>query len=144
MRECPHSVWCKCQRGEKMMAFKRLFSKPDVDPDSVMASYEELEAFVQEDVCCEIKTHAEMCSWAHYSPGVAKGGLFTPFTCSCCGYSPTESQWQADLTAWHAMTDAEQATAHAAHFDVGDELNSQHQHYHQVACLHPALPSSLV
>ena len=89
------------------------------------------------EIGCEIKTHEELCSWAHYSPGVAKDGSFTPFTCSCCGYSPSESKWRADLAAWHAMTDEEQAAARAQHRDAGDELNSQLKHYHQELFMYP-------
>ena len=80
-----------------------------------------------------------MCAWAHYSPGVAKGGAFTEFECSCCGYKPSEAQWRADVKAWHALSDEDQAARQAAHMDVGDELNSNLQHHHQVLYM-PPLP----
>ena len=57
-----------------------------------------------------MKTFDDMCIWAHYSPGVAKGGKFTPFTCGCCGYKAmTESKWRADLNAYEKMSDEEKA-----------------------------------
>ena len=73
-----------------------------------------------------------MCSWAHYSPGVARGGSFTSFTCSCCGYSPTEAEWRADLEAWHLLSDEEQELRQKQHRDTDDPDNQQKKHYHQV------------
>ena len=125
MNACSHSVWCKCKRGSGGSHFKL------PDPGVVFDTYDELNKFIDEEVGCVIKSFDEMCSWAHYSPGVASGGKFTPFRCSCCGYQPTENKWRADLKAYHAMTDAEQALAQAAHRDDGDELNSHNQHHHQ-------------
>ena len=131
MRETSHSVWCKCRRraGGKHHVFCR-------EPKG---TYAEMMTYIKEEIGCEIKTYYELCSWAHYSPGVAKGGAFTPFTCSCCGYSPTEAKWRADLKAWHAMSDDDRNTARAVHMDVGDELNTHWQHYHQELFM-PPLP----
>ena len=124
MHSQSHSVWCKCQRKEG--GSQHHYPEKDVE------SYEEMLRFCDEEVGCEIKTHEEMCGWAHYSPGVAKGGKFTPFRCSCCGYAPTEVQWRADLAAWHTMSDEDQAAALRKHLDQDDELNTNFQHYHQL------------
>ena len=45
-----------------------------------MESYAQMLEYIESTVCCEIKTYDEMCGWAHYDPGVAKGG-------SCCLWS---------------------------------------------------------
>ena len=102
-------------------------------------SYEEMCAYCEDEVGCEVKTHEEMCGWAHYSPGVAMGGKFTSFRCSCCGYEPTEPQWRADLAAWHAMSDEQQTAAQATHMDSDDELDTHLKHYHQLLFT-PPLP----
>ena len=129
MRECPHSVWCKCQSGEGGPQFRF--------PDHDMETYEEMIQYIETEVGCELKTFDEMCGWAHYSPGVARGGKFTRFTCSCCGYNPTEKQWRADLEKWHGMSDEDRAAARAAHMDVDDPLNSNFKHYHQELYMAP-------
>ena len=120
---CSHSVWCKCQRGEQGPQFRY--------PKEKMATYDEMVRYIDNEVGCEMKTHEEMCSWAHYSPGIALGGRFTAFTCSCCGYSPTERQWRRDMAAYQTMSEEEQKAAQAAHRDADDELNSHLKHYHQ-------------
>jgi hypothetical protein len=130
MNECSHSVWCKCQRGEG--------GSHHAYPSKPAETYAEVCSYCDE-IGCEIKTHEELCSYAHYSSGVALGGAFTRFKCSCCGYSPTEAEWRSDLAAWHEMTDEQQAAARRIHMDTGDELNSTKQHYHQVLFM-PPLP----
>ena len=120
MHSMSHSVWCKCKRG----GAHHKYPKEDV------STYAEVLKYCKE-LGCEIKTHDELCSWAHYSPGVAKGGKFTRFTCSCCGYSPNEKQWRADLKNFNEMTDREQKARRDAHRDADDELNKQQQHHHQ-------------
>ena len=123
MASCSHSVWCKCQRGEQGPQHRY--------PDQPMASYDDMLNYIENTVGCQIKTHAEMCAWGHYSPGIALGGRWTRFKCSCCTYSPTEAQWRRDLAAYHAMSDDERKAAQAKHRDTGDELNEHLQHYHQ-------------
>ena len=83
-----HPVWCKCQKG---------IDQQHKYPSSPSTTYEEMLSYCEEEVGCEIKSYEEMCCLAHYSPGVARGGAFTPFTCPCCGYKPTERKWRADL-----------------------------------------------
>eukprot|EP00966_Prymnesium_polylepis_P323100 7379321-Prymnesium_polylepis.1 len=102
-----------------------------------MQTYAEVLDFIEREVGCEIKSYDELCEWAHYSPGVAKGGEFTRFTCSCCGYSPSEKQWYADLKKWNDMTDEQQKVARAKHADAGEELLPTKQHYHQELYLFP-------
>ena len=129
MRECSHSVWCKCQRGGAQHAY----------PTKPVESYEEM-CNIIDQVGCEIKTHDEMCSWAHYSTGIALGGAFTPVECKCCGYkAATEVKWRADMRAYHKMTDEDKKEAQDKHMDKGDPLNSQKQHYHMVLFM-PPLP----
>ena len=129
MRECSHSVWCKCRRREG--GSHHVFS---AEPK---ATYAEMIDYVNNEIGCHIKTYEELCSWAHYDPGVAKGGSFTGFTCSCCGYAPTEAVWRADLAAWHLLDDDDRNARRAVHMDVGDELNSHSQHYHQELFMPP-------
>ena len=129
MRECSHSVWCKCQRGEGGPQHRY--------PTEPVSTYAEVCTYITEVVGCELKTYEEMCGWAHYDPGVAKGGSFIGFKCSCCGYAPTEAKWRADLKAYHAMSDEEQAAAQSEHMDSNDPLNSNCKHYHQVKFMPP-------
>ena len=130
MLECSHSVWCKCQRRDGGPQHRY--------PTSPVATYDQVLEYTKE-LGCSIKTFEEMCSWAHYSPGVAKGGRFTPFKCSCCGYEPSEQRWRAELAAWHKMTDEERDEARKVHRGGDDELNTNKQHYHQELFM-PPLP----
>ena len=87
-----------------------------------------------------MKTFEQLCAFGHYSPGVARGGKFTRFTCACCGYSPTEKQWRRDLDAFSALTDEEQKVARSAHNEMGGSpKNGWNKHYHQLLYLHPML-----
>eukprot|EP00966_Prymnesium_polylepis_P276356 6384860-Prymnesium_polylepis.1 len=79
MLSMSHSVWCKCQREGGHHKY----------PTEEVSTYAEVLQYCK-SIGCEMKTHEELCSWAHFSPGVAKGGRFTRFKCSCCGYDPTE------------------------------------------------------
>ena len=130
MKSQSHSVWCKCQKGEGGPQHKY--------PTTAVESYEEMLAYIT-SVGCEIKTYDELCSWAHYSPGVARGGRFTTFTCSCCGYSPSQRQWERDMAKWNAMDDDAREAAQREHYGEGDELNSTKHHFHQLL-YHPPLP----
>jgi len=118
MSSCSHSVWCLCQRGGSHHAY----------PDYKVSSYDEKIIKYCADIGCAIKTEDQMYGWAHYSPGVGRGGAFTSFTCTCCGYAPSEKQWRADLAEWHKMDDAGQAAAKKKHINVGDDDNSHKQH----------------
>ena len=64
MRECSHSVWCKCQRSEGGPQHKY--------PTEPMESYEEMLAYIEEEVGCSIKTHEELCSslCGHLPPSI--------------------------------------------------------------------------
>ena len=126
MHSMSHSVWCKCQRGGSQHKY----------PTETVATYADVLKYCKE-LGCEIKTHEELCSWAHFSPGVAKGGRFTSFSCSCCGYAPSEKQWRADMKEFNEMNDADQKAARAAHRDADDELNSHFQHFHQELFMPP-------
>ena len=128
MREQSHSVWCKCQRGDGGAHHNY--------PTEAVETYEEVCGYCKE-IGCETKTHDEICGWAHFSPGVAKGGKFTPINCTCCGYNPTEKQWLADLAKWHSMSDEEQADARKLYADQGDELKDHMSHYHQELYMPP-------
>ena len=131
MRECSHSVWCKCQRGEGGPQHRY--------PTEPVETYDEMLKYIK-DVGCTVKTFDDLCSWAHYSPGVAKGGSFTAFECSCCGYKPSEKQWRSDLAkCWHGMADAERDEERKVHHGADDELNTNHKHYHQELFM-PPLP----
>eukprot|EP00966_Prymnesium_polylepis_P062790 1457327-Prymnesium_polylepis.1 len=76
---------------------------------------------------CEIKTHEQMCSWAHYSPGVAKGGKFTPLLVLVLWLLADREA----VAHRHEGLQREQKARRAAHRDADDELNPQQQHHHQ-------------
>jgi len=122
MSASSHSVWCLCQSGDG--GSHHAYSTIEV------SSYEQILEYCDK-IGCVIKTEDQMCCWAHYSPGAARGGAFTRFECSCCSYAPSEKKWRADLAAWHTMDDAGQAAAKKKHMDVGNDGNSHKQHYHQ-------------
>jgi len=89
MLECSHSVWCTCQRGDGGPQHRY--------PTEHVKTYEEMLTYIDKVVGCKIKTHTQLCSWAHYSPGVAKGEMCaastaplpTPHTCKRGGRGPT-------------------------------------------------------
>ena len=126
-----HSVWCKCQRGEGGPQHQY--------PKQPVNSYVEMLEYIEKTVGCQIKTFDEICSWAHYSPGVARGCAFTPFTCSCCGYCPSKSQWEKDLSAWHKLDDDERAAAQDEHEGKTDDMKTTRRHYYQMLFT-PPLP----
>ena len=72
-----------------------------------------------------------MCRQSHYSYGVHRGGKFTKIDCSC-GYNPSERQWRADMAAFHAMSDEDQAEARKSHNELG-------AHWLQVLYMTPLL-----
>ena len=84
-------------------------------------------------VGCEILTFKEMCCAAHYSPGVARGGRFTPFKCPRCGYSPREEQWRKDVADNSAMDETAQKAANDVHLEVGvsEEECKWDRHWYQ-------------
>ena len=131
MHETSHAVWCMCQAREG--------GPHHAYPDTPMENYEEMIEYIEVTVGCKINEYDEQCGWAHFSPGVAKGGAFTKFKCSCCGYNPTETQWRADLKKYNLSSDEEQAVANSNHLDSQDELNSTHKHFHQLL-FQPPLP----
>ena len=132
MRECSHSVWCKCQVGGAD-------GPQHAYPTTPFETYEQVLEYI-ESMGCEMKTFEEMCSWAHYSAGVAKGGAFTPVECNCCGYkASTEAKWRADMAAYEKLSDEEKVARQRAHMDSDDPLNSWQKHFHQVLFM-PPLP----
>jgi hypothetical protein len=128
MLSMSHSVWCKCKKGTSESQHKY--------PTKDVSTYAEVLKYCK-DIGCEMKTGEELCRWAHYSPGVWKGGKFTKFTCDCCGYSPTEKEWRADMKAFHEMNDADQNVLRAAQRDADDELKSHNQHFFQELFIPP-------
>ena len=93
-----------------------------------VATYEEMLDWIGNTVGCEMKTYDQM---AHYSPEVARGGRFTTFTCSCCGYSPKEAEWRKDLAAFEKMSDEEQQkVARGEHNETGTAEQQWSRHFH--------------
>eukprot|EP00965_Chrysotila_dentata_P223059 6193365-Pleurochrysis_carterae.AAC.1 len=91
---CSQPTWCKCKAGESQ---QHCYPTAEIDLTDVEAAYDEMIAYCEETVGCEMRVFNEMCSAAHYSPGVARGGAFTRFTCPCCGYKPaSERLWRQD------------------------------------------------
>ena len=137
MHETCHSVWCKCQCGEGGPQFEF------PEADRVFELWGEVCGFIDEmgqGEGCQIKTFDELCAFAHFSPGVARGGRFTRFKCECCGYNPTEKKWRADMDAYNSLSDDEQAAARAAHNEMGGSSETGwRKHYHQILYLHPML-----
>eukprot|EP00965_Chrysotila_dentata_P105966 3499548-Pleurochrysis_carterae.AAC.1 len=75
--------------------------------------------YCEKAVGCRIKSFELMCALAHFSPGVARGGAFTPSKCPCCDYEPTERKWKADMRKYELLSDIEQATRIASHNEIG-------------------------
>jgi hypothetical protein len=123
-------VWCKCKKG---------IDQQHKYPSSPVESYEDMLTYCEESVGCEIQSFEEMCCVAHYSPGVARGGGFTPFTCPCCGYKPSERKWRADLAAFNSMSDAEQKEVRDRHNETGQPDQPWDKHYYQFLYTPPAL-----
>ena len=57
MSETSHSTWCKCQRADG--------GPQHSYPTAPMETYEDMIKYIEETVGCQIKTHEELCSWAH-------------------------------------------------------------------------------
>eukprot|EP00965_Chrysotila_dentata_P249486 6208916-Pleurochrysis_carterae.AAC.11 len=74
MCQSSHLVWCMCGKGD---------AKQHKCPSKPVSSYDEMLDFCEKDVDCTVKAFELMCALAHYSPGVARGGPFTPFHCPC-------------------------------------------------------------
>jgi hypothetical protein len=130
MRECSHSVWCKCQTGGTE-------GPQHAYPTEPFETYEQVLEYIA-SVGCEMKTFDEMCSWAHYSTGIAMGGAFTPIECGCCGYkATTEAKWRVDLNAYDKLPEEDKAARQRVHMDSDDPLKSAKKHYHQVLFMAP-------
>eukprot|EP00965_Chrysotila_dentata_P181529 5992019-Pleurochrysis_carterae.AAC.1 len=84
-----------------------------------LSSYADMMEYIETVVGCKMKGFEDMCSLAHYSPGVARGGRFSSFKCACCGYSPTEKQWRWDLAKFEQLSDDAQHTKRQQHNEVG-------------------------
>ena len=103
-------VWCSCEKG---------CDQQHKYPTQEVSTYEEMLTYIEDEVGCKIKSYEDMCALAHYSPGVARGGSFSTFTCPCCGYSPSERTWKADLARYQKLSAEEQAEEQAAHNETG-------------------------
>eukprot|EP00965_Chrysotila_dentata_P157330 5197827-Pleurochrysis_carterae.AAC.1 len=79
-----------------------------------------------------MKSFEDMCSLAHYSPGVARGRRFSSFKCACCGYLSTEKQWRWDLAKFKQLSDDAQHTKRQQHNKVGTADRKWGKHYEQV------------
>eukprot|EP00965_Chrysotila_dentata_P247259 6207648-Pleurochrysis_carterae.AAC.1 len=121
MCQSSHSVWCRCRKGEQQHSY----------PRGPVHSYEEMLRQI-EAVGCEMKSFDEICCLAHVSPSVARGGAFTPFTCPCCEYSPSESEAVADRREYESLSEKEQAQRISAHNEIGQAEHPLAQHHHQI------------
>lgn len=108
-----HSVWCTCG-----VDTQHSFPKADVQ------TYDEMVSYI-EKIGCEFKTEKQMCAWAHYSYSVHRGGKFKQFACDCCGYAPTEREWQADLRKFEALSDDDRIEAQRQHVAKGEHHHQQ-------------------
>ena len=97
-------------------------------PTQKVTTYSEMIAYIEGTVGCHRSTYEEMCGDAHFSPGVARGGRFTRFTCRCCGYSPTEAQWRKDLKSFQDASDKDQAAERDTHNEIGQDQHSWRRH----------------
>ena len=129
-----HSVWCQCQAG---------IDQQHNYPTREAKDYDDMLQLIEDDVGCNIKTFDNMCCSAHFSPGVARGGRFTRFTCSQCSYSPTEKQWRADLKTFLSMSDDDQKEARRVHNEVGAPDVLHKKHFHQLLFMPPAVHNGM-
>eukprot|EP00965_Chrysotila_dentata_P011375 371562-Pleurochrysis_carterae.AAC.1 len=129
-----HSVWCTCQKGAE--GSQHRYSKKLIKLGTTNADFEKAYAsmmsYIESDVNgpqCAIKTFDRCCRLNHLSPGLARGGAFTPVDCPCCGYNPSEKQLRDDIAAFEQLTDAEQKRMRKAHMEDGVEV-PQYQRHH--------------
>lgn len=116
-QERSHSPWCKCLSHGNQHKYGE-----HADPPA--QTYADVQAHINK-VGCEFRSEEWMCAQSHFSYGVYRGGKFTKFKCSSCGYDPTEAQWRADIAAFESMDDDEQLAARKEH-------NAGGYHYCQV------------
>eukprot|EP00965_Chrysotila_dentata_P043600 1449641-Pleurochrysis_carterae.AAC.1 len=74
--------------------------------------------YCEKSVDCSVKSFELMCALAHFSPGVARAGAFTPFQCPCCEYKPTEREWLDDKRKYELLSDAERCVHCSAQRDL--------------------------
>ena len=103
-------MWCDCEKG---------LDSQHAYPEADVTSYEAMLEYIEDEVGCKMKSFEKMCALAHYSPGVARGGRFSAFTCPCCGHCPSERKWRADLAAFQKLSEAEQKEHRAEHNEQG-------------------------
>uniref|UniRef100_A0A7S4BZD0 Uncharacterized protein n=1 Tax=Chrysotila carterae TaxID=13221 RepID=A0A7S4BZD0_CHRCT len=127
MCQSSHSVWCMCGKsGTQQHRY----------PTQAVTTYDEMLDYFEESVGCVVKSFEVMCSLAHFSPGVARGGAFTPFQCPCCDYKPTERAWKADIRKFQLLSDAEQSSHIAQHNEIG-QAEHKWKHHHQIVFTPP-------
>eukprot|EP00965_Chrysotila_dentata_P069158 2285453-Pleurochrysis_carterae.AAC.1 len=123
MTSLSHLVWCCCFPGTGQ---QHKYCKKPVETFTKMMNY------IKKEVGCTFKDSEFMCcEVAHFSPGVARGGRFTKFTCSCCGYSPTETKWLKAVKDFEKMSDEQQESLRQEHNEVGKDEKEWGSHHHQ-------------
>jgi len=133
-RAASNPVWCTCEAGIHQQ-HKYCTEK--------VSSYSEMIDYIENTVGCRMSTEDELCGDAHYSPGVARGGRFTSFTCRCCGYSPSEAQWRKDLKSFDDSSDKDQAAERDAHNEIGQDTHPWRRHNYQLKFMPPAVRNGM-
>ena len=145
--ESSHSVWCKCDGAEGGPQHKYPTITLDENPANISASYAKMLQAIEKNKDgprCSFKTFDEICCFNHFSPGVARGGKFTRFKCSCCGYSPSESQWRRDLEEFDKLEPDEQKQRRKDHNEVGKAIHDWERHQMGTLFLSPLLHLDMV
>eukprot|EP00966_Prymnesium_polylepis_P321724 7378027-Prymnesium_polylepis.1 len=103
MHSMSYSVWCKCKRG----GAHHKHPKEDVATPRCWS--------IARSWAARSRRTTSSAAW-RTTPRASRRAASSPAsTCSCCGYSPTEKQWQADLKNFNEMTDREQKARRDAH-----------------------------
>ena len=133
--EQTHAVWCKClnSTGRQHKYSKIPISWTAGNARSIAAAYDKMLQYIERSADgpqCKMKTFDEQCCFNHVCPSsVARGGEFSPFTCTECEYCPTKEQYTKDISDFEMLTPKEQAARRKIHIENGKVEHEWNRHY---------------